>query len=370
MPTDATPRRWESLHLHSYGDLSDLMLRTRPALNLLARLGRPAYVTRHWACGPHVLLHLQVLDGEAAFPRPLLDDITRTLRDLPDAALTPFDWEWAARVYPQLAHHEQFPGRYWPPLPHGHLYTWTRQRAVGVRGSRLTENLIDDACVALNGVILSGLRQVASGLPLTDLCFDLMIATADRTAPDTELSNGFLSYRSHAEIFLINVPDTVRARFDDLYTRQREQLARRLDRALQRSEGNDLITAWRRHLGEAHALAWEGLTSGEIDLSWEAQDFSLHREDMAPALERSRRSAFHRTELANLENLRRRSQDVSFNAYRVLLNVQYLQFSRLGLSPVQRALLCHLVSNAVEERYGINAVELASGYTYLTGTPT
>ncbi len=142
------------------------MLRTQPLLAHLAREGRPAYVTRHWACGPHISLHLQMLDGEDAVPEPLLSKITRQLRALPDSSTMPFDWTRAARIYPQLAHHEQFPGQYWPPLPHGHVRVAERQRAVGVRGGPLTEHLIDDACVALNEVILGGLRQVRDGLPV------------------------------------------------------------------------------------------------------------------------------------------------------------------------------------------------------------
>lgn len=373
-------RRWVSLHAHTYGDLNALILSTGPLLKELRSAGRPAYFTRHWACGPHLRLHIELLGQEetlpeswAALARSRLQDALNPSRPdhwAPDHRApydwAPYDWEQAARVYPRIAADEQYVGQVWPPLPHGHLHLEARQRSLGVLGGPAAGNLIDDANLAMDDTVLETLIQIKRGAPLLDLCFDLMVAVADRTAPDTALDNGFLSYRSHAEIFLIDAPVRVRQSFSAAYDRQREALRRRIDAVLDGSSAqNQLIGRWRRTLGAVHAAAWKALEAGHIDLSWEAQDFSLERPEMGPAIERSQQSDFHRTELANFENLRLRSRDVSFNAYRLLLNALYLQLSRLGLTPLQRALLCHLVSHAVEARYGVRAVDLAARYSYL-----
>jgi hypothetical protein len=44
-------------------------------------------------------------------------------------------------------------------------------------------------------------------------------------------------------------------------------------------------------------------------------------------------------------------------SYRLVLNYMYLHFTRLGLTPIERFLLCHLTANAVEDCYGISAME-------------
>jgi hypothetical protein len=47
-----------------------------------------------------------------------------------------------------------------------------------------------------------------------------------------------------------------------------------------------------------------------------------------------------------------------FLRYRVLLNHTYLHVTRLGLTPVERFRVCHLAARAVEETYGVSAVDL------------
>jgi hypothetical protein len=46
-----------------------------------------------------------------------------------------------------------------------------------------------------------------------------------------------------------------------------------------------------------------------------------------------------------------------FFRYRLVLNYRHLHFTRLALTPAERFLLCHLTANAVEDSYGISAVD-------------
>jgi hypothetical protein len=46
-----------------------------------------------------------------------------------------------------------------------------------------------------------------------------------------------------------------------------------------------------------------------------------------------------------------------------MLNLTYLMLTRLGISPAERFLLCHLAANAVEDQYGVSAIDSASGHS-------
>ena len=44
-----------------------------------------------------------------------------------------------------------------------------------------------------------------------------------------------------------------------------------------------------------------------------------------------------------------------FRHYRLLLNLLYLQLTKLGMKPAERYLLGHLIANTVEDSYGVDA---------------
>jgi hypothetical protein len=47
-----------------------------------------------------------------------------------------------------------------------------------------------------------------------------------------------------------------------------------------------------------------------------------------------------------------------FQSYRLMLNLLYLDLGRLGLRPVERYMLCHVIANGVEEMVGSSAADL------------
>jgi hypothetical protein len=51
-------------------------------------------------------------------------------------------------------------------------------------------------------------------------------------------------------------------------------------------------------------------------------------------------------------------RDPRFLRYRLMLNYTYLHLTRLGVPGLHRYLLCHLAANAVEEVYGVSALDL------------
>jgi hypothetical protein len=56
-----------------------------------------------------------------------------------------------------------------------------------------------------------------------------------------------------------------------------------------------------------------------------------------------------------------------FRHYRLLLNLLYLQLTRLGVRPAERFLLGHLIANTVEDVYGLDAATQLRTRTANTG---
>ncbi len=71
-------------------------------------------------------------------------------------------------------------------------------------------------------------------------------------------------------------------------------------------------------------------------------------------------SAFHQALARNPAHLEMMRTSVWFHAFRVVVNCCYLHLTRLGIRPFERSLLGFLVSEAVEERFGVSAVELVT----------
>jgi len=74
------------------------------------------------------------------------------------------------------------------------------------------------------------------------------------------------------------------------------------------------------------------------------------------------RSEFHHMMFANHTYRERVFDDPRFHRYRVGLNCTYLQINRLGLAPPQRMRTCHLAASAVEDLYGLNAVDMIRSF--------
>lgn len=68
-------------------------------------------------------------------------------------------------------------------------------------------------------------------------------------------------------------------------------------------------------------------------------------------------SPFHRM-LDSDPSWPQRRESPAFLRYRVALNLLYLTLPRLGVSPTERFLMCHCVANAVEDAYGVSAMDL------------
>jgi hypothetical protein len=70
------------------------------------------------------------------------------------------------------------------------------------------------------------------------------------------------------------------------------------------------------------------------------------------------RAAFHQMMFGNRSYRERVFDNPHFHRYRFGLNCTYLQINRLGLAPIHRMRICHLAANAIEDTYGVSAVDM------------
>jgi hypothetical protein len=237
-------------------------------------------------------------------------------------------------------------------------------RRLHVVGSELLASIIDDFYVQSNEMTLDMLDHIRDGRPRLSLCFDLMVAVAHRLG--MHLSQGFISFRSHGEAHLLMSPNPVaeRARFDAMYNARRDAVKARIDlvtRALDEDRDEPrFVLAFTNLMRRLWDRAWPLIEGGDLDMlpGFEDRDYRY-----GTALRANfEHSDFH--QLLGSDNTLRRTlyESTWFQAYRLMLNLLYLHMNRLGVRPIDRYVLCHLIASAVEETLGTSATEILRSY--------
>ncbi|MCX2951556.1 thiopeptide maturation pyridine synthase [Lentzea sp. NEAU-D7] len=303
-----------------------LVLATRP----LFERGR-GWFQRHWTRGPHLELWF-------ATAAPSFDEVAALvvpyLREHPSR--TTIDPDRLRPQHEHLAVAEQIDEPLYPFYENNTVHEAVPRSRVHVLGSAAAEELLHDFHVGASAAAF-GQLEAADRL---SLAFELMVATA-HTFAEGGITGGFVSFRSHAEAFLAGAGPGVRERWDaQLAARAR---AVRGQVAAVSARGR----AWTELLEPFGRRGDELIASGELTF-----------DEGAVAVPDSE---FHRVLSGNAgwhENVLR---SAGFRRYRLLLNLTYLQLSRLGVTAVQRSLLCHFAASAVEQEYGVSAIEVAAG---------
>ena len=362
--TDA--QQWNSVHIYYYDENKDDLILdcTQPLFQKACEhIGRFFFV-RHWLHGPH--LRLRFFCDEEQFDRvikPLIEaQVGCYLQDHPST--TVLDEEKLRPVYERLAKQEQENESALPLYPNNSLQYLPYDRRLHVLKSPLMVELLEDFYVATNDLVFEMLSYIRQGHNLLTLSLDLMYTTAHTMSP--HIANGFLSYRSHAEGFIIGCaqPQAMRALFDQKYQAQAEALMphlRRLLEALDRQEDTFPFTlSWLTILKSFWTRVEPLVKDGQLDtmphLEGDIPGFiSKAREHLA-------QSAFHSTLESHQEYKKALYENKWFQSYRLMLNMLYLHLNRLGLRPIERFMLCHLAANSVEQVFHVNAVEMISGF--------
>jgi hypothetical protein len=358
---------WHELQIHHHDeDKNPMTLELiRPLVRWLEPQVHQVFFVRHWLRGPHLALRFL---GEATRVDSLKPQLEAQVSDylarhpsrtnLDESALLP--------IHRRLAH-DEMETRDLTPLHANNSWHFAEYDRRSHVMSDPIARLIEHFYAQTNDLVFEMLEHLQTGRNRVDLALDLMIATLQAVTPD--IVSRFVSYHSHAEVFIVNTRDdgVTRAHFERQYQQNAASLSARLRRILDGIATNQdsvpFLNRWTTLMAQFTQRIEAGVLSGEIA-------FEPYRADAprtAAYLEgeaRLRKSRFHAMQLDDRANIEARSQDAGFNTFRMLVNLQYLHLNRIGLRPFERSLLAYLISNAVEAHFEVSAFELARVHTY------
>ena len=348
---------WTSAHVYYHGDQTALLLDgVRPLFDRLGGAGVPAYFVPHWKLGPHVRLSFAA-DRDVVEPA-LTELVGGYLREHPSTAT--LDAAALSVEHRKLGRLEQEPGPFLPWQPDNSIRPALYDRRLHVHGTVEAAELMADFYSGTTGSAFAMLAAVRDGRQVPSLAFDTMAASA-HGLDDAGLSSSFVSFRSHAEAFLStwDEGEGLRPAWDEHYRTHRDSLIGRLTALTTQLDAGTpprLIGHWldeARSFGpRAAALA----ADGKLRLGPPPEGRQEYDRVLATYLQRSE---FHRLTMGDRELSREVEEADWFVTRRMYFNYTYLQLTRVGLTPIQRFLLCHLLANAVEDLYGVSAVDVA-----------
>lgn len=347
---------WHSVHVYYYEPDKDALLldAIRPLLHRLRPVVESAYLVRHWRQGPHLRLHIRTDPYTwTTTVQPQLDKTIGTyLRTHPST--TALNERAELPTHLLLARLEQENGPLAPWFPDNSVQYQPYDPRLHILGHQDVADLLTDYLAESTELLFDMLEHVRSGADTKELLsLSLMLATSHILAPPIKQS--FISYRSHAEGFLFHSaePAATRATFDGHYRTHRQILVNRVQAVIATLDGRSgdqpvpFVRAWatliKTHADRAKPLIQAGL---------------VYPKTPAPQPADPSRAAFHQMMFGNRAYRERVFDDPHFHRYRFGLNCTYLHINRLGLAPVQRMRTCHIAANAVEDAYGISAMDM------------
>ncbi|WP_369831286.1 hypothetical protein [Cryobacterium sp. N21] len=245
----------------------------------------------------------------------------------------------------------------------GVLFPWQRDGQV-TRSAYKPAGEDRQANSALNGILIEFQRRsleldVLSMTSLTkpaDLlayAFDL-ITVVSHSFADGSIQSGFVSLKSHSEAYLAGggMAET-RGAWEKMYLAGGSSMRERLSNIVEAAgsgQSESRIQNFVDILIETAGVA----PLSEIFPASPAKT-GARSVDMWPT------SAFHARLAANSRwQLDTRESDW-FRRFRLVLNLTYLHLTKAGLTPHQRFMICTLISNSVEDLYGVSALRMLEG---------
>ncbi|WP_405914206.1 hypothetical protein OG760_35795 [Streptomyces sp. NBC_00963] len=378
--------QWRAAHIAYFGDDTDQLIlhAVRPVIERCAGHVESAYVLRHWRRGPHLRLVVRATPAVfAGLVEPAVCELVGGhLRARPSTA-APLEEADLLPLHRRLAAAEREPGPL-TPFYRDNSITWEEHdRRIDVLGCPVGADELALFYQQTNSLLFEHLESVAAGLPRETLALRLMLATAHtlcRHPQDPSIRRGFVSFRSHAEGYLSTVGPQVRDAFEQRYTANSTVLTAQvravvaaLDSGAAEPGASDSgapdtgtsETGAAAEPGPASELHRWVATIDPLGTRWTAlYEAGEIPETEIPADEENgigellTTSPLHRAINGSATYKQMMYRDPRFLRYRLMLNYTYLHLSRLGLPGLTRYLLCHLTANAVEEVYGVSALEL------------
>ena len=344
---------WRSLHVVYYEDNKDGLVLdgVRPLFRRLAGHVPGVSYTRHWRLGPHLRLNFRCDAATmAGVVRPAADDVLgRYLASTPSTAR--LDPEAHLPMHRRLAAMEREQGRLMPWRPDNSIHEAPWERRLHVLNGPDAAGLLADFYADTTDLAFTMTEMVVAGRQRSSLAFDLLIATAHGLS-GVGLADGSLSLRAHAEGFFAEFPggEEHRAGWDAHFRRHGGGLPARIERVLKLLDSGAAgpLSDWVAVLASYRRRAEDLLAAGRLAMPHPGRGV--------------------RPEVVARNEFLRVADPGWFTAltapwfvrWRLMLNYTYLHLTRLGITPMERFLLCYLASRAVEEHFGVPALRRIS----------
>ncbi|MBQ0994752.1 hypothetical protein KBX08_32345, partial [Micromonospora sp. H61] len=345
--------RWHSFQVYYHAeDKNSLILEAiRPVTRRLRHQVDSMYYLRHWLHGPHVRLYIRCTPSLLeTLVRPTVEEVVgRFLAARPSTAR--LDPQEHLPMHRRLAELESVSGDLLPWYPDNSLNLTTE--ADPVPSEATSARLLTDFYSNTTDLAFQMTEDIAFGGQRLAIAFDLMIATAHALS-GVGIARGGLSFRSHAEAFLHGYPEGegLREAWDRHYHRRSAALVTRVRAVVADLDGTtsavpyvrDWVDVLRPHRDRASRLVSSGLLTEQeppVDADIEIVDLTQV-------------SPFHRELFASSAWQEQTAATEWFLSYKLVLNHTYLHLTRLGVSPVERFLLCHLAAGAIEQAHGMS----------------
>jgi hypothetical protein len=359
---------WTELQVHYHKENKDgvILDLLRPLTRWLETETAQVFFVRHWIRGPHLRLRLRCdpVRFEREFRTQIDARVAAYLQAHPSHAV--LDESRLLPMHQRLAKDEMESGALTPFYPNNSWHFGDYDRRTHAMPEAVAD-LIEEFYADSNELVFAMLEHVREGRDRVNLALDLMIATLQAVSP--HIVSRFISYRSHAEVFIVGTDDdaATRDRFERQYRLNAATLRARLDQILEGIANHEdrvpFLTAW-TDLIERYTHRIRGRIDSSV-IALEPYDASAPRSQAYLDGEaRLRKSPFHAMQLDDKANMEARSRDPGFNTFRLIVNLQYLHLNRIGLKPFERSLLAYLIANTIEERFEVSAFSLAQHYTY------
>ncbi|MFJ9629552.1 thiopeptide maturation pyridine synthase [Streptomyces sp. NPDC101175] len=352
-----TDSSWYSVNVfHHDSDRTDLLLdAVRPFLTTVAPAVSRVYFQPHWRRGPHVRIPVradaEVFDGVV---RPAVADVLEEyLRERPSTVVLDEQASYAAHL--RLAEQERERGPLAPWVPNNTVELEAHDQRLHVLGGPRAADLLADYYVDTNDIVFDILDWIRGGGSKMALAVDLLIGAAHRFLPP--VTYGYLSFRGHADAFMAKQPDGVRDRFDRVYEGNAERFRRRVVEITTAADPlavirfGGLLDTLRGYRDQANGL----IRAGELALN--TDEYGAPEEWGSTWSAWSDRSPFHRVLGGHRAAADQLGEWNTFQQYRVVLNWLYLTMYRFGIGELERNLVCHVVSRAVEDVHGVTAMD-------------
>ena len=348
---------WRSVNVfHHDDDRTDLLLdAVRPFLTAVAPAVSRVYFRPHWRRGPHVRIPVQAT--AQVFDDVVAPAVTKVLegylRACPSTAV--LDEQAAHATHVRLAEQERERGPLAPWAPNNSVEIEPHDPRLHVLGGPAAADLLADYYVDTNDIVLDILDRVRGGGSKMALAVDLFIAAAHRFLPP--VTYGYMSFRGHADAYLAKMPGALRARFDRVYEANADRFRQRVVEITAAEDHHDvvaygaLLDVLLHYRNRANTL----IEAGELVLDTDENGGTQAWGSTWGAW--SDRSPFHRVLGGNRAAADQLGGWNTFQQYRVVLNWLYLNMYRLGIGELERNLVCHVVSRAVEDVHEVTAMD-------------